>query len=191
MTILQTLMGVIEQKHASSTLILDCDFNDSEFIDKAGNYEFVGYGAQTEPDVNNHEWYKITNQLEFEDYRYNCNPDYSVPVISDVSGSDDSYLINPYQVWILAEGWDNLWVEKDSSDVEKLNKIGEYFIYSIADVRYSYEYFNSFFESNDLQEKTKSTLELTSDKNPQSYYGKIIKITENSSTIEVIGDINA
>ena len=129
--------------------------------------------------------------MEFNDYHYDCNPDFSVPVLEQGSSGSSDSLINPYQVWILAEGWDNLWVEKDSSDVEKLNKIGEYFIYSIADVRYSYEYFNSFFESNDLQEKTKSTLELTSDKNPQSYYGKIIKITENSSTIEVIGDINA
>ena len=88
MTILQTLMGVIEQKHASSTLILDCDFNDSEFIDKAGNYQFEGYGAHTEPtepDVNNHTWYKITNQLEFEDYRYDCNPDYTIPTIESSS----------------------------------------------------------------------------------------------------------
>ena len=91
MTILQTLMGVIEQKHASSTLILDCDFNDSEFIDKAGNYEFEGYGRHTEPDVNNHEWYKITNELEFEDYHYDCNPDYTIPTIDDSVVAEETF----------------------------------------------------------------------------------------------------
>lgn len=190
MTILQTLMGVIEQKHASSTLILDCDFNDSEFIDKAGNYKFVGYGTHTEPDVNNREWYKITNQLEFEDYRYNCNPDFSVPVISDGTGSDDSYLINPYQIWILAEGWDNLWIEKGSSDVCKLNKIGNYFIYSTTEEQ-NYDTFNKFFESDNLTERTKSTLDIETDNKLHFYYGKIIQITENSNSIEVVGDINA
>ena len=188
--ILQTLIGVIEQKYKSgSNLILDCDFEDGYATDKTDNYSF--YDNSYVYDVNNNSWFSISDEMEFNDYHYDCNPDFSVPVLEQGSSGSSDSLINPYQVWILAEGWDNLWVEKDSSDVEKLNKIGEYFIYSIADVRYSYEYFNSFFESNDLQEKTKSTLELTSDKNPQSYYGKIIKITENSSTIEVIGDINA
>ena len=100
MTILQILMGVIEQKHASSTLILDCDFNDSEFIDKAGNYEFEGYGSHTEPDVNNHEWYKITNQLEFEDYRYDCNPDYTIPTLDDSVVAEETFNFEAPDVYV-------------------------------------------------------------------------------------------
>ena len=190
MTILQTLMGVIEQKHASSTLILDCDFNDSEFIDKAGNYKFVGYGTYTEPDVNTRGAYKLTNQLAFERYRQNCCPEFSVRVISGQSGSDDSYLINPYQIWILAEGWYNLCIEKGSSDVCKLNKIGNYFIYSTTEEQ-NYDTFNKFFESDNLTERTKSTLDIETDNKLHFYYGKIIQITENSNSIEVKGDINA
>ena len=48
MTILQTLMGVIEQKHASSTLILDCDFNDSEFFDVKDNEPFPWIDEEVE-----------------------------------------------------------------------------------------------------------------------------------------------
>ena len=179
MTILQTLMGVIEQKHASSTLILDCDFNDSEFIDKAGNYEFEGYGRHTEPDVNNHEWYKITNQLEFEDYRYDCNPDYTIPTIEgSSSSSSECSLENPFEIRIIADGWDSMFAAGNYNvAVPKLNN---YF------VLVSYKNDNTIEKFIDLinNKSTGNVNLLTGD-----YYGKIIRITENSNSIEIIGDI--
>ena len=177
MTILQTLMGVIEQKHASSTLILDCDFNDSEFIDKAGNYEFEGYGRHTEPDVNNHEWYKITNQLEFEDYRYNCNPDYTIPTIEG-SSSDDS-LENPFETRIIADGWDSMFAVGDYINVA-VPKVDNYFVL----VSYANDNIIEKFIDLTNNKSTGNINLLTGD-----YYGKIIRITENSNSIEIIGDI--
>ena len=180
MSILQTLMGVIEQKHASSTLILDCDFNDSEFIDKAGNYEFEGYGEHTEPDVNNHVWYKITNQLEFEDYRYDCNPDYTIPTIEGSSGSSsDGSLENPFEIRIIADGWDSMFAVGNYNNVA-VPKLNNYFVLV------------SYKNDNTIEK----FIDLTNDKSTDNinllignYYGKIIRITENSNSIEIIGDI--
>ena len=180
MTILQTLMGVIEQKHASSTLILDCDFNDSEFIDKAGNYEFEGYSDHIEPDINNHTWYKITNQLEFEDYRYDCNPDYTIPTIEGSSGSSsDGSLENPFEIRIIADGWDSMFAVGDYINVA-VPKLNNYF------VLVSYKNDNTIEKFIDsTNDKSTGNINILTG----NYYGKIIRITENSNSIEIIGDI--
>lgn len=184
-------------------VILDCDFEDGEATDKTENYSFYdnSYGY----DVNNNTWFSISDEMEFNDYHYDCNPDFSVPTLES-GGSGESELINPYQVWILAEGWDNLWVEMDETSelfdehnnsmgvieyVGKLNKIGEYFILSVTGSFWGSNEFKQFHNALDPAERTKSTLVITSSNTPMDYYGKIIKITENSDTIEIIGDIYA
>lgn len=168
-------------------LILDCDFDDGDFEDKKGNYNLSDFRGN--PDINGNTWFTTDTEIEFGDYHYDCDPDMSIPVISEGGSDDDSELINPYQIWILAEGWDNLWVETNSYSAIKLNKLNGYFIYNT--IYTQYENFVKFYDSLIVEDRTKSTLAITSNTNPQNYYGKIIKITENSDTIEVMGDIYA
>ena len=122
----------------------------------------------------------IYSELEFEDYHYDCNPDYTIPTMdtSSSSGSDGS-LENPFEIRIIADGWDSMFAVGDYVNVA-VPKLNNYF------VLVSYKNDNIIEKFIDLtNNKSTGNINLLID----NYYGKIIRITENSNSIEIIGDI--
>ena len=126
--------------------------------------------------LNGNTWYSITDNLEFGDYHYDCNPDFSIPEIEE-SGSFETNLVNPNEIRIIADNWDSMLAINHNVGIPKLNG---YFVLVPC-------FHNDVIEKFVDIVNNKSTGELNM--TISDYYGKIIKITENSSTIEVIGDI--